>query len=171
MDNLIDLSTLDLNNIDPAAMISRHFTFREALYLPSWGRLGGVQDGLTLEVLARIGYFLRNTMDVIRDRLGPVVVHVCWRPLAYNQLVAGHADHSMHMAEVDHLGNPLKPDDLFAAMDFNIQGFAGGTGCDQTRAQLVPMIPELKIRVENLPGSDWVHVDNGPVIHNAYFSV
>jgi hypothetical protein len=170
---LMDLSTVDLTKIDPTWMISRHFSFREALYLPSWGRMAGPQDGLTLTVLARVGWFLREKMDVIRDDYGAICVvprHVCWRPRGYNALVGG-ARNSSHMALVDASGMPLAPEAMVAAMDFEVVGFEGGAGCDKIRARLVPELPARGLRMENRPGSDWIHLDCAPVLpgHNHFF--
>ena len=170
---LMDLSTVDLTKIDPTWMISRHFSFKEALYLPTWKRMAGPADGLTLDVLARLGWFLREKMDSVRDDYGPLTVvpdHVCWRPRGYNALVGG-AKNSAHMALVDSMGLPLKPGQMVAAIDFNVVGFEGGAGCDKIRARLVPELEKRSLRMEQKPGSPWIHLDCAPLLpgHNRYF--
>jgi hypothetical protein len=167
---LTDFAQIDLTQIDPTWAISRHFSFREALYLPSWARMAGSSDGLTVDVLVRVAWFLRNGMDPVRDDYGEILAHCCLRPPAYNRLpeVAG-APNSAHQALVDHLGVPLQPTDMVAAMDFNVVGFEGGTGCDQIRAKLAPELSTRGLRMERRPGSAWIHLDCAPVISNAYF--
>lgn len=157
-----DLLSLDLTRIDPAAMISKHFSFREALYLHTWGRMAGPADGLTHDVLARIAWFLRTQMDEVRDWLGaPINVHCCWRPKLYNQdpRIKG-STHSTHMALVDYRGKPLFPEEMIAAMDFDVEGFK----CDDIRTKLFPQLEIWGLRMEDRPGSDWVHLDSSPPI-------
>jgi len=166
---MLDLSQVDLSQIDPDAMISEYFSFREALYLPTWGRMGCVADGLTLEVLQRLGWFLREKIDPLRDWLGVIHTHSMWRPKAYNAdpKIRG-AVCSTHMALVDHKGNPLKPKDRVAAIDFHVEGFRGPKGCDKIRSRILLDLGERGLRMEDRPGSNWVHLDSGAPIPPLY---
>ena len=133
---------------DPDCSVSKYFKVREAIWLPSWGRLADGSDGLTTSVQQALTDFLSNFMDPVREFLGaPIHVHCCYRPPAYNQLVGG-APNSAHMAL-----------DGYAAIDFDI-----GESCDLTRAKLLPELQPRKIRMENRPGSNWVHLDCKPII-------
>ena len=161
---MIDLSLMDLTQIDPTAMISNHFSFREALYLPTWKRIGGPSDGLTHAVLERLGWFLRTKMDPVREWIGaPLHVHCCWRPLIYNKLIGG-AGHSTHMALVDYQGKPLEDEEKIAAIDFDAEGYEGSEGCDKLRRMLLPHLEEWNLRMEDRPKSNWIHLDSSPPI-------
>jgi len=75
------------------------------------------------------------------------------------------------MALVDSMGLPLKPGQMVAAIDFNVVGFEGGAGCDKIRARLVPELEKRSLRMEQKPGSPWIHLDCAPLLpgHNRYF--
>jgi uncharacterized protein YcbK (DUF882 family) len=150
--------------------ISAHFTYKEALWLPRWGRAGSEQDGLTDEVLARVEFLLKEKMDAVREYFGrPINVHVCWRPPAYNKLVGG-AKKSAHLAMVDYAGNPLAPEAIEAAIDFDVEGLS----CDEARQMILDddMLETWGLRMENNPGSSWVHLDCREPLpgHSRFFS-
>jgi uncharacterized protein YcbK (DUF882 family) len=120
--------------------IGKYFTVKEALYLPTWGRLANENDGLDAKVKANLIRAF-SVMDKIREIFGkPVIVHVAYRPRAYNTLIGG-ATQSAHIFGI--------------AVDFHIAGIT----CDEARNILKPKLEELKIRMEDLPGSSWVHID------------
>ena len=146
---------------DPIKNISTHFTYRDALWLPSWGRMGNEADGLTQDILLRIERFFNLWVEPVRLFIAlPMIVSVAWRPRPYNsQIKPPGATHSPHMALVDSWGNPLLPEDDCAALDFIVPGVL----CDNIRSKLYPKLKDLNIRVENNPGSVWVHMDNRPV--------
>jgi uncharacterized protein YcbK (DUF882 family) len=130
----------------------KHFTVKEALWLPSWNRAATAADGLTLAVEAQLDS-LFHVMDTIREMLGsPISVHCAYRPLAYNKLVGG-VPASAHL--------------FGQACDFSVKGMT----CDEVRAKLLPYLDFLQIRMENLPGSCWVHIDTrAPGVGGRYFT-
>ena len=122
--------------------ISNYFTFKEALYLPTWKRVAKKKDGLTSDILNNLKV-LFGKMDLVREYFGaPVIVHVAYRPEEYNKLVGG-AHNSSHVAGM--------------ACDFHVQGVS----CDDARARILQdnKLEEWGMRMEDLPGSGWVHLD------------
>jgi hypothetical protein len=143
---------------DPKAKISEYFTVKEALWLPSWQTMHSPTEEEKLTILNH-----SKNMDKVREILGvPIQVH-CWiRPILnnpnsphhgedYNSLVKG-AKNSRHR-----FGD---------ATDFD----AVGLNCDKVRELLESKLDELNMRMEKMPGSNWVHVDSGPVISTRYFN-
>lgn len=125
-----------------AKPISKHFTWKEALYLPQWSREATEKDGLTAVHKANL-VVLFSKMDEIRGHFGkPVIVHVAYRPEEYNKLVKG-ASRSSHLEGM--------------AVDFHVSGFK----CDEVRAEILKqgLLEKLGMRMEDLPGSSWVHLD------------
>ena len=136
--------------IDPQDPISKHFTWREALWLPSWKRLANESDGLCPSVITNL-IDLFSKLDVIREYFGlPIIVHCAYRPVSYNSFIGG-AKESAHMA----LGS-------WAACDFHVSMMP----CDDARDRILRdgKLEELGLRMEN-PGypANWVHVDSKPV--------
>lgn len=122
--------------------LSKFFTLTECLFLPSWGRVANEADGLTDEILANLKILCRK-MDKVRLLVEvPIVVHCAYRPPEYNKQVGG-APNSWHMKGM--------------AMDFH----ASYWDCDYVRSKLRPHLEELEMRMENLPGSSWIHMDIG----------
>ncbi len=120
--------------------ISQHFTYREALYLPHWGRMATEEDGLTDEILIHLrGVF--HSLDWIRDLVNkPILVHCAYRPAKYNRAIGG-AKRSAHIQG--------------KAVDFSV---AGATPA-YLRHLILPFAEDLKLRVEaNTP--TWVHIDS-----------
>ena len=126
---------------DPKAFVSDYFTVHDALWLPTWGRLGNVADGLTDEIKANL-VDLFNCMDWVQDFLGVKLnVHCAWRPKAYNSLPSiGGAPTSMHI--------------VGKACDFDPTGM----NCDKIRVTLVPKLAEWLMRMERRAGP-WLHLD------------
>lgn len=126
-----------VNWTDPNVKVSRYFTVKEMLWLPSWSRLATEADGLNDEVKANL-IKLANVMDQVREYLGkPVRVHVTYRPEEYNRQIGG-ALRSAHT--------------LGLAMDFDV-----GEDCNETRQTLLPKLEEFNLRMENINGQ-WVHL-------------
>lgn len=146
-----------INWNDPKSMVSKHFSVGEATWLPSWGVHHIPSDSERFEIIK-----LAVIMDGIREFLGkPINIHVWIRPISvnapgtihhgqnYNALVGGAA-RSAHV--------------LGRGVDWDC-----GESCDITRSRLVPELAARGIRVENKPGSDWIHVDNMEPHPNRYF--
>lgn len=134
--------------------ISKHFTYRDALWLPSWNRAATEADGLTEEILSNL-ITLFQKLDQVRDFFGmPIIVHVAYRPEAYNKLIGG-ALGSAHM--------------IGKAVDFHVYG----STCDAAKIKINEnnLLETLNLRMEhNPPGSGWVHLGNDwQEGHSRYF--
>jgi hypothetical protein len=136
---------------------SKYFQWSEALYLPSWQVYhtpSQVEKDNIIKTAA--------VMDQIREFFGkPINIHVWCRPILnspghprhgqdYNQFINGAAN-SAHKVGL--------------AVDFDVKGMS----CDDVRAKLLPLLDKLNIRMEDLPGSSWVHIDLFPVKSKRYF--
>lgn len=144
---------------DEKALISKHFTVKEALWLPSWKVMHIPSEEEKANILKQAA-----KMDLIRDFLGaPINVH-CWlRPVLncpdssyhgqdYNAFIGG-ARNSSHK--------------IGLATDYD----ASGMDCDTVREQLEPKLDEWEMRMEKKPGSKWVHNDSATLAEggNRYF--
>jgi len=146
---------------DPLCKISKHFTVKDACWLPRWKRLATLEDGLdddAKEALARLfNDIMDPTWEALRDAGAKSKnVHVAFRSVEYNKLIGG-ATLSAHTARKDAKWG------LMAAVDFSVDFGLGSAGknCDRTRALLLPKLNSLKARMEdNGIGSTWVHVDS-----------
>lgn len=141
----IDLTNININELVPGC---RHFYWREFLWLNTWK----THAHPPLDVAGHI-VRIAHKLEWIRAELGayPITITSGYRPSLYNKVIGG-AEKSRHM-----VGD---------AADF-VHGLYTP---DQVRERLEPKLEELNIRMEKLPGSSWVHVDNGPVIKNRYFT-
>ena len=127
--------------------ISDHFQWGEVLFL---GKIG-VYFYPTKIQAENMKYFIKKKVEKVRKFLGiPMVITSGIRPPEYNKLIHG-AELSKH---IDGL-----------AIDF----YCKEISADKLRTLLLPKLEAFDIRMENLPGSSWVHIDNGPVIRSRYF--
>jgi uncharacterized protein YcbK (DUF882 family) len=125
----------DLND-----QVSKYFTFKEALWLPTWNRSATESDGLSDQIVRNLS-ILFGKMDKVRDLVGqPILVNCAYRPYVYNKLVGG-APASAHTQG--------------QACDWRVNG----VDCDTLRSLLLPHLEEWNMRMEDLPGSNWVHLD------------
>jgi len=134
---------------DPTSPISKYFTVKNALWLPSWQIIHIPSESEKANILKHA-----KNMDKIREFVGvPLRVH-CWiRPGAlnnpksdkngqdYNAFVKG-AKNSSHKTGL--------------ATDYD----AVGLNCDDVRAKLEPKLEEFNMRQERMPGGNWVHNDS-----------
>ena len=128
----------------PNSKVSKYFTVKECLWLPTWNRMATDADGLS-EIIKENLIELCTQMDLVREALhAPLTVHCCYRPEEYNKLVGG-ALNSAHKTG--------------QAIDFDASG-----NCDTTRAQILQLdlLSKLRLRMEDLPASSWVHLDTRP---------
>lgn len=144
----------EINWTDLKCKVSNHFTVKEMLWLPSWGRLANEQDGLTDEIKTNL-VNLANQMDIVREYFNlPIHVHVTYRPVEYNKAIGG-ALHSYHS--------------MGGAMDFDIVGMS----CDDVRKQIVDnnMLETWQMRCEDMLHGNWIHLDIKPLSPggNRYF--
>jgi len=149
---------MEIDWTDPTAKISKYFTVKEALYLPSWD----VMHIPTEEQKANI-VKMAAVMDKIRNYLGkPIIIHVWIRPILNKP---GHErdgqDYSPFIK-----GAKMSAHKDGRAVDWHCKDY----NCDYVRRLLLQKLEEYDIRVEDLPGSNWVHTDiKPPVNNNRYF--
>lgn len=112
--------------------------------------MANAQDGFNEHIGINL-IQLCEKIDKVRDFVGwPFIVHNTFRPFMYNELVLG-ARGSAHMKGM--------------AMDFH----AHGIDCDELRALLLPKLEDWNMRMEDLPGAAWCHMDISPVINMRFF--
>jgi len=161
-----------INWEDPTQKISKYFTVKEALYLPSWNCYHVPTEEEKTNIL-----FMAKKMDIVREFLNaPINIH-CWiRPDKVNCV---GFDPKTVKADT-----PAKQAAL-AALDYN--AFVGGAKasmhrigsavdwsaknikCDDARTKLIPKLEEYDLRMEDLKGSNWVHLDCRKPINNVRF--
>ena len=133
---------------------SKYFTWKEALWLPTWARTAVEADGLTLGAMRNIRAFVEQGLDPIRELVGvPFEVHCFYRPPIYNKEVGG-APGSAHQA----IGT-------YAAVDFHPRypGLGIPESCQKAVELIKPVLAQYKLRMEdNGPDSMWIHLDNKP---------
>jgi len=123
-----------------------NFTWGEALYLPQWNIHVLPDPAVEANIL-----HMAPTMQKIRDILDrPMLVTSWYRPFTYNKLIGG-AGKSWHTTG--------------GAVDFRCPHVSA----DETRIALRPLLEDLNIRMEDLDGSNWVHIDNKEPKVNRYF--
>jgi len=125
---------------------NKNFKWREALYLSTFD-IYVLPD----EDVARNIIETANVMQNIRDILGKQIRVTSWyRPEKYNKHIGG-AKNSYHVQGL--------------ACDF----FVSGMIADVVRELLLEFLDRLDIRMEDLPGASWVHIDLGQVVTNRFF--
>lgn len=114
-----------------------HFTWHEALWLPTWSFHAHPPDHVKRNI-EDIG----RSLEYIRYIFGKMIFVTSWyRPTPYNSFIGG-AKHSAHIEG--------------SAVDFVVDNMS----CDAVRERLVEELEGLEVRMEDLPGSVWVHIDN-----------
>jgi hypothetical protein len=149
-----DPPTVAIDWTNPDQKLSKYFTVKEMIYLPTWKRMANESDGLNEQIKENL-LKLAQKMDTVREYFGkPINVHVTYRPLEYNKAIGG----ALHSAHTDGM-----------AMDFDISGMT----CDQVREELVSkgLLDQWAMRCEKRPGSNWVHLDYRSLLPggNRYF--
>ena len=135
---------MEIDWTDPKAKVSKYFSVKECLYLPTWSRMANESDGLD-DIIKKNLQSLCHAMDEVREYFDkPITVHVTYRPDAYNKLIGG-APKSKHVQGM--------------AMDFSIKGLT----CDEVRKSFKDnnLLELWGMRCEDLPGSSWTHLDIG----------
>jgi phenylpyruvate tautomerase PptA (4-oxalocrotonate tautomerase family) len=139
-------------------MVSKHFTVKEAIWLPQWNRLANEkEDSLTQDAKDALVKLFTEVMDEVRELIEkPITVHVAFRSPDYNVLIGG-ARLSIHMARKYDDGN------LAAACDWSADMGKGsiGANCDALKEILKPKLESMDIRMEdNGVGASWIHLDD-----------
>jgi len=124
----------------------KHFKWKEALWLPKW-----MIHALPSEDIARNIIETAHKMENIRAILGrPIMVTSWYRPDEYNSLVGG-SKLSYHKQGL--------------ACDFVVRGWKS----DAVREVLLEYLVRLDIRMEDMDGANWVHIDLGNVVNERFF--
>lgn len=124
---------------DPDFKVTANFCVREACYLPHWDKMHKPSD-MEITNLKRT----LNLMEKIRSLFNqPIKIHCMIRPPEYNKEIGG-APKSAHL--------------MGLACDFSIPGLS----CDYVRSRLMAYLHLWEFRMEDLPKSNWVHVDLMP---------
>jgi hypothetical protein len=125
---------VDLDQLIP---YSANFRWREALFLREWGLYVYPTQTIYQNILKSA-----QMLEAIRGQCGnkPITVKSWYRPQAYNDEIGGR-----------HLSSHLEA----IAVDFSVATLT----CDRVREILMPSLERLKMRMEDNPGSDWVHSD------------
>jgi len=127
-------------NIDLDGQVgdAAHFRWKEFLHLPSWEVYcyPTTQQAENLEDIAA-------ALEEIRKILGnlPMKITSGLRPEIYNEYISGSM-YSQHR--------------YGSAADFQHASYSP----NKVRGLLEPHLNDLGIRMENLPGSSWVHIDH-----------
>lgn len=125
---------------------TRNFKWKEALWLPTWGI-----HVLPSEDVAHNIIETAHKMENIRSILGaPIFVTSWYRPNEYNIAIGG-SKHSYHTQGL--------------ACDFIVKGYKP----DVVRELLLDLIVRLDIRMEDMDGANWVHIDLGKVVNKRFF--
>lgn len=128
------LSSINLNDSIPG---TKNFRWNEFLSLRSWEIHCFPKDDITRANIIRTCEVLQKIRDLFNR---PVTITSGYRPRLYNEFIGGAAFSSHRTGR---------------AVDFVVHGI----DCDEVRKKLVPMLVSLDIRMENKPGSNWVHID------------
>lgn len=144
----------------PTAKISQYFSVREATYLPSWQVYHKPNEEEKRNILAHA-----KKMDAIRDMFGVALKIHCWiRPDAVN---APGSVYHMQNYNKSVKGAPGSTHRYGLATDFDVFG----QSCDDVRKRILDLnkLDELELRMEDAPGSDWVHLDSGSLKDKRFF--
>jgi hypothetical protein len=144
------LKIANVNWNDPRAFISEHFRVVEALYLPKWDvfHMPSIEEKQNILRLAA-------KMEAIRAILQRPISITSWiRPILNNPFSVYHGeDYNLAVN-----GREKSMHKVGRATDWS-----AGEDCDKTRSKLLPHLETLGIRMEDLPGSNWVHIDDKPI--------
>lgn len=125
---------------------AENFTYGEALYLNRWN-IYAIPNRQVLAEIEKLAIKLQKIRGILKK---PMLITSWWRPEEYNKLIGG-ASQSWHITG--------------GAADFRCPNISA----DRVREILVPVLDDFDIRMENLPGSNWVHVDTKDPVRNRYF--
>lgn len=127
------MATINIEELVPGC---KYFRWKEVLYLNRWGIHVLPTDVQYLNLIK-----VCKKADLVRAYLDtPMTITSALRPTKYNELIGG-ARFSHHK--------------LGKALDFQCRKIKP----DRIRELLEPVLDDFEIRMEDLPGSSWVHID------------
>jgi uncharacterized protein YcbK (DUF882 family) len=115
----------------------KNFYWYEFLTLPRWDIAAVPKSEEVYFNLIKTATLLQRIRDLIGE---PITVTSGYRPWKYNELIGG-ARRSRHI--------------FGRAVDFRVKDM----DCDDLRKLLEPYVIGWRFRMEDKPGSDWVHID------------
>ena len=158
---------LKIPNLEDNIDGCEHFSWREALWLPSWNRAATEDDGLTQEILDN----LKNTfkkMDKVREYFGKSIsVHVSLRPMKYHKELYAKQNADRKRNGLEPLKVPMGSAHLSGmGVDFHVKGMK----CAVARQKILDdgKLEEWGMRMEDIQG-EWIHLDTKPVISKRFF--
>jgi len=125
---------------------SEHFKWREVLLLHEWG-FHAMPEVEEYTNLVRVIHKLEWIRSILHTS---IIITSGFRPQPYNLEIGGSIG-SAHIRGM--------------AIDW----YAKYMSCNKVRQILIPYLDELNIRMENKPGSNWVHTDIKEPVNNRYF--
>jgi len=151
----MDKTSIDWNN--PKSLISKHFTVKDALYLPSWEIYHSPSKEEKDNILKTV-----EKMELIREVLGKPIIVNCWiRPNYVNCPKSTYHGKSYNAM----VGGAPKSAHIFGlAVDFRVISMTAS----EARTLLVTELERLGIRMENHSGS-WTHIDLYPPVNKNRF--
>ena len=135
-----------INWQDKHCKISANFCVADACYLLTWEKLH-LPTPAEQANLKKLCELMEKVRAVVKK---PITIHCMIRPADYNAKIGG-SPRSAHI--------------LGLACDFSVPGIS----CDKVRSMLLPHLEAWKARMEDKPGSNWVHIDLAPVIISRFF--
>ncbi len=148
---------VEIDWTDPKAKISKYFTVKEALYLPSWNVLHIPSEEEKENIVK-----MAEKMDLIREELkSPISIHVWIRP------VLNQPDNIRHGQDYNAFikGAKKSAHKIGQGVDWS----CSGKTCDEVRELLKGKLEEFDIRMEDIKGANWVHVDMMKPFNNVRF--
>lgn len=172
-----EVDTVDWTNM--SAKISKYFTVKDALWLPSWGVAHTPSEQEKANILR-----IAKKLDIVREFLNePLIVHVWIRPGVvsapgtqwdgkdYNRYVyETFVWKGLTAEEKAKKVAPNSPHKDGDAVDFSVQNKRTPQYCNEYRSKLVPKLEEWQIRLENNKDGNWLHIDNRPVKISRFFN-
>jgi len=127
---------INLKDLDQKIGGAKNFTWKDALWLSKWEIACVPTADQTINILD-----VALKLQSIREYFNSPILVTSWlRPLKYNLQIKG-ALNSAHTEG--------------KAVDFNVIGYDP----NEIRKELIPQLDNLKIRMEDLDDSNWVHID------------
>lgn len=137
--------------------ISKYFHSSESCFLPKWMTYHKPSEEEKSNIIA-----MAQKLDLVADLFNRRVLVHCWiRPILNNPSSSwnGH-DYNRAVG-----GAPKSYHRDGRAVDFHLVDM----NCDEVRNQLLAKLEEWGLRMEDNPGSSWVHLDMGQLVSNRFF--
>jgi hypothetical protein len=173
----------EINWTNPSQKLTKNFTIKEALYLPSWNAYHIPSDAEKNAILD-IAKKVTKIISKLEQKLGKqlqINVHAWMRPEKSN--IPGSKwdgkDYNRYIYETQVWKDltpeqkaqkkvPNSPHKTGHAIDFHVIGYEGKEKCAEMRQLLLPHLEEFGLRMEDLSGG-WIHLDDMPVVNQRFF--